>query len=96
MDLLVAYDVATRDREGERRLAEVAAVCERYGVRVQYSVFECRLTATAAESLVVELEATILPSDDSVLIYRFPGDLRTSRQALGRRRGSGPAGPWIV
>ena len=35
---LVAYDICEA-----KRLAKVARVCEDYGVRVQYSVFECRL-----------------------------------------------------
>lgn len=37
MDVLVTYDITTIDRAGERRLARVAAVCERFGERVQYS-----------------------------------------------------------
>ena len=35
---LLAYDITDH-----KRLARVARVCEDYGVRVQYSVFECRL-----------------------------------------------------
>ncbi|HOK77309.1 MAG TPA: CRISPR-associated endonuclease Cas2, partial [Verrucomicrobiota bacterium] len=35
---LVAYDISDH-----KRLANIAKVCENYGVRVQYSVFECYL-----------------------------------------------------
>ncbi len=48
MDLLVAYDISTEDLAGERRLQRVAKVCEQYGVRVQKSVFEARLSANSA------------------------------------------------
>lgn len=43
MFVLIAYDVATAQPEGQRRLRRVARVCEDYGQRVQKSMFECRL-----------------------------------------------------
>ena len=55
MDLLVTYDISTLTRAGERRLARVAAVCERYGRRVQYSVFECRVNDLGYVRLLAEL-----------------------------------------
>jgi CRISPR associated protein Cas2 len=42
----------TVTREGRRRLRRVARVCEDYGQRVQYSVFECRLDDTLFETFV--------------------------------------------
>lgn len=47
MLILVTYDVSTETREGRRRLRRVAKVCLNYGQRVQKSVFECRVDATA-------------------------------------------------
>ncbi|MFO7281722.1 MAG: CRISPR-associated endonuclease Cas2 [Thermoanaerobacterales bacterium] len=96
MDVLVTYDVSTTSPAGERRLARVAAVCERYGTRVQYSVFECRLTSTALERLVGELLDEIDPEVDSVRIYRFPGDLTASCTTLGRPRDRALGDPWII
>jgi CRISPR-associated protein Cas2 len=43
MLVLVAYDVSTVEKAGQRRLRRVAQACEDYGVRVQKSVFECRV-----------------------------------------------------
>lgn len=43
MIVLVTYDVATSDEGGPRRLRRVARACSDYGVRVQKSVFECRV-----------------------------------------------------
>ena len=41
MLVLVSYDVSFEDPSGKRRLRRIAKVCESYGQRVQYSVFEC-------------------------------------------------------
>ena len=41
MLVLVTYDVRTETREGQKRLRNVAKICENYGQRVQKSVFEC-------------------------------------------------------
>ena len=41
MLVLVTYDVSMEDAAGPRRLRRIAKICESYGQRVQYSVFEC-------------------------------------------------------
>lgn len=84
MDILVTYDIDTTTKEGERRLVRVAKVCESFGIRIQYSVFECRLNETSLARLILRLEDEIVPSLDSVLLYRFPGALREARMSLGR------------
>ena len=48
---LVCYDV-TEDRERNH----VAKVVEAYGLRIQFSVFECRLSRTALARLCRDLE----------------------------------------
>lgn len=94
--MLVAYDVATPDRSGERRLARVAAVCERYGSRVQFSVFECRLGEAALQRLINELADEIDHQVDSIRIYRFAGRLTDSLSTLGRGAPRNPGDPWIL
>ncbi|MBM3855222.1 MAG: CRISPR-associated endonuclease Cas2, partial [Verrucomicrobia bacterium] len=47
---LIAYDVTDA-----KRLHKVAKVCEDWGVRVQYSVFECRLEADTFDRFWEEL-----------------------------------------
>jgi len=42
MLIIVSYDVATSTEDGEKRLRHVAKICQKYGQRVQNSVFECR------------------------------------------------------
>ncbi len=41
MLVLVSYDVSFEDQSGKKRLRRIAKVCENFGQRVQYSVFEC-------------------------------------------------------
>lgn len=96
MDLLVTYDIATPDKAGERRLARVAAVCERYGQRIQYSVFECRVSDTGFEHLVGELEDAIDARLDSVHLYRATGVLADARLVIGRPLHQTLGQPWIL
>lgn len=96
MDVLVTYDIDTTDREGERRLARVAKVCEGYGVRVQYSVFECRLSEVSLQRLAFELADVIERSVDSVRLYRIPGSLEEIRTSIGRDPPHEWGRPWIL
>lgn len=95
MDVLVTYDVATVSREGQRRLAQVAAICERYGTRVQQSVFECCLDAASLEHLKGELLDVMDRSQDRIDIYRFDRAVDDVRTSLGRPHIRGGAGSWI-
>ena len=63
---LVAYDITD-----PKRLHRVAKVCEDWGVRIQYSVFECRLEADSFESFWEELGAEINPLCDRVVAYKI-------------------------
>ena len=73
MLILLAYDIAE-----PRRLARVARICEDHGVRVQYSLFECRLTEGEFDRLWARLEETILRSDDRLVAYRL--DARSAKE----------------
>jgi CRISPR-associated protein Cas2 len=61
---LIAYDITDR-----KRLHKVARLCEDYGMRVQYSVFECRLEAAAFERFWAELHSLLDPASDIAVAY---------------------------
>lgn len=61
---LVAYDIANA-----KRLRRVAQVCEDFGVRVEYSVFECDLPPVRFAALWQELNGLIDEGEDSLLAY---------------------------
>lgn len=75
MNLVVTYDVATTTPTGRRRLRRVAKICEGYGQRVQYSVFEVVCSQTDLAELIKKLDDVIEPAEDSLRIYSvFPAD----------------------
>lgn len=96
MDFIIAYDISTASSDGERRLFEVAKICERYGVRVQKSVFEARLGDMQFERLITDLLTLIDPSLDRVLIYRVHGSINDSRMAFGRQDFHSFGESWIL
>ena len=100
MDILITYDITETDtRKGAARLRRVAQVCEKYGERVQFSVFECRLSAERLVRMIAEVEDVIDQHRDSVIVYRFPGPLKDARTRVGQRhdRHDHEIGePWVV
>jgi len=77
--MVVSYDIANN-----RRRQKVVKIMEGYGRRVQYSVFECRLTAQNFRRLREKLRAVIDPKEDSILFYPLCGGCLQQRDGLGR------------
>ena len=96
MDILVVYDIADTDGPGSIRLRRIADVCQRYGERVQLSVFECRVAPDRYMRLLGELEDAINPRLDSVVVYCFAGKIQAARTTLGRARSRELGEPWLV
>jgi len=69
MFILIAYDVSTIDKRGQRRLRRVARACEDYGVRVQKSLFECQVGRTEWAVLKNRLLEEIDRKEDSLRFY---------------------------
>ncbi len=61
MLMLITYDVNMTDTTGQKRLRQISKTCLDYGMRVQYSVFECEI----ASAQWVELKGTLLDIYDS-------------------------------
>ena len=72
-DILVTYDVDTTTKAGEKRLRRVASICEGFGQRVQYSVFECRVDEAQLEALEHRFLETMNKDTDSIRIYLLYG-----------------------
>lgn len=82
-DVLVAYDVDTLSKDGQARLRRVATVCKNFGQRVQFSVFECRVTLAQLEDLEAQLLRVINPKTDSLRIYILYGGRERCVRAHG-------------
>jgi CRISPR-associated protein Cas2 len=70
---LVGYDISE-----PKRLSRVARVCEDFGVRVQYSIFECHLDEKRFEHFWERLLAEINPEEDRLVAYQI--DARSARR----------------
>lgn len=84
MLVVVTYDVDTVSASGARRLRKVAKICERYGMRVQNSVFEVLLDAAQMVCLKHELEKAIDAQADSVRFYRLGNSYEGRIETMGR------------
>ena len=96
MDILVTYDIADTETSGAKRLRRIAQVCEKYGVRIQFSVFECRLSRSRFARMITEVEDVINHKRDSVIFYRFPGNIEESKQCYGRNEEYKLGEPWLL
>ena len=88
MDILITYDIADTESTGASRLRRIADVCEKYGQRVQFSVFECRLSKARLARLVGAVEGIIDRDRDTVLLYRFPRWYRSCNATFGSASGA--------
>ncbi len=86
LDVVVAYDVNLETREGQVRLRKVATICKNFGQRVQYSLFECRVTPAQLEELVHKLRKVIDEKRDSLRIYILHGGRKEALRVYGRDR----------
>ena len=71
MLMLVTYDVNVETAEGRRRLRHISKTCLDYGMRVQYSVFECEVNPEQWVSLRGKLLGIFDPSKDSLRFYHL-------------------------
>lgn len=70
MKVLVVYDI-NEENGGTKRLNKVAKICEKYGNRVQDSVFEVEVDFSQIRLMEHELEDTIQNDLDSVRLYKI-------------------------
>lgn len=96
MDVLVTYDIADTETVGASRLRRVAQICEKYGQRVQFSVFECRLSPERLARMIGEVQDVINSHRDSVIVYRFPGRLQDAKLRFGRNQPHELGQPWVL
>jgi CRISPR-associated protein Cas2 len=94
--VLVTYDVSTLSAAGRRRLRRVAKVCQDYGQRVQYSVFECKVDAAMLEILEARLLDEVDESEDCLRLYRLTEPLSKNVKQFGKFRATDFDEPLIL
>lgn len=85
MLMLITYDISLEDVEGQARLRRVAKLCLDYGVRVQYSVFECDIAPDQWVVLKDKLLKTYNPETDSLRFYHLGSKWRRKVEHHGAK-----------
>ena len=96
MLVLVAYDVSTKSPGGQRRLHHVAKLCEDYGQRVQFSLFECLVDPADWTELRKRLIDRIDTETDSLRFYFLGRNWQRRVEHVGAKQSYDPQGPLIV
>ncbi len=96
MLVVVTYDVNTLEEGGKKRLLRVARVCEDYGQRVQYSVFEIEVDPGQWATLKARIEGTIKPEFDSLRYYYLGANWERKVEHVGAKPAADLNGTLIV
>jgi CRISPR-associated protein Cas2 len=96
MLVLVSYDVSTTDPGGPKRLHRVAKVCQNYGQRVQFSVFECIVDPAQWAVLKHRLTDLIEEDLDSLRFYYLGSNWRRRVEHVGVNKSFDQEGPMVV
>lgn len=95
MMMLISYDVA-RDEKGEKRLRHISKICENYGQRVQYSVFECLVNPAQWIELKSKLLKEMNPNYDSLRFYSLGANWERKVEHFGQKKTLNPQGVLII
>ncbi len=96
MLVLVTYDVRTEDAKGRKRLRRVAKLCQNFGQRVQFSVFECVIDPAQWTALRAKLVHEIDPESDSLRFYFLGANWKHRVDHVGAKPSYDPQGPLVV
>lgn len=92
MLVLITYDVKTDTKEGQRRLRNVAKVCENYGQRVQKSVFECLVDPEQWIKLKQRVVREINTEEDNLRFYFLGKNWKLRVEEVGVKTTYDPEG----
>ena len=95
MFVLVTYDVNTEDAGGRRRLRNIAKICQNWGQRVQYSVFECIVDPAQWAALRARLTETMNPEKDSLRFYYLGANWKHRVEHVGAKPSLDQEGPLV-
>ena len=96
MLVLITYDVATDNENGQKRLRKVARICENYGQRVQKSVFEFIVEPPMWTLMRQALIEAVDLKQDSLRFYFLGKNWKPRIEHLGTGQTYDPEGPLIA
>ena len=95
MFVLVSYDVNTEDAEGRKRLRNIAKICQNWGQRVQFSVFECIVDPAEWTGLKNRLITTMNQEKDSLRFYFLGANWKRRVEHVGAKPTLDQEGPLL-
>jgi len=79
MKFVFCYDISD-----QRKLQKIARKMEKYGVRVQYSIFEVDTTFSNAKKILKELEELMDKETDRIYVFPIEEDNYKETQRIGK------------
>jgi CRISPR-associated protein Cas2 len=95
MLVLVSYDVNTQDAEGRKRLRNLAKLCQNWGQRVQFSVFECIVDPAQWAAVKGRLVRTMNQEKDSLRFYYLGANWKGRVEHVGAKPTLDQEGPLV-
>ncbi|MBZ0181533.1 MAG: CRISPR-associated endonuclease Cas2 [Melioribacteraceae bacterium] len=78
MKYIIAYDI-----QNDKKRRKVSKILEENGVRLQFSVFECKLNKKELKELKTKIDNIINSRSDSVLIFNLCENCESKSLNLG-------------
>jgi CRISPR-associated protein Cas2 len=86
MMILVTYDVSFKTEKGPKRLRKISKLCQVFGQRVQYSVFEIEVDMAQWTKLKDDLINAMDQQEDSLRIYYLGNHWQRKVEHLGAKQ----------
>ncbi|WP_305909515.1 CRISPR-associated endonuclease Cas2 [Methylomarinum sp. Ch1-1] len=86
MMILVTYDVSFKTETGPKRLRRIAKLCQVFGQRVQYSVFEIDVDMAQWTQLKNDLIDVMDPDEDSLRFYYLGNNWKRKVEHIGAKK----------
>jgi len=86
MMILVTYDVSFKNETGPKRLRRMAKLCQVFGQRVQYSVFEIEVDMAQWTRLKNDLIKVMDEEEDSLRIYYLGNNWERRIEHIGAKK----------
>lgn len=96
MMVIVSYDVSTKTESGKKRLKKVAEICLNYGIRAQYSVFECLVEPGQWERMKNELLSIVNTEEDNIRFYYLGSNWKRRLENFGKQKNFEIDEPFII
>jgi CRISPR-associated protein Cas2 len=84
--MLITYDVNVTSTGGQKRLRQISKVCLDYGLRVQYSVFECEITPAQWVAFKATLLEIFDENLDSLRFYHLGSNWKRKVEHHGAKQ----------